>query len=979
MNRDVMGRQMFARGGQVQYMQEGGMPMAPPMAPPGGMMAPPMAPPPGGPGEMMAPPPGAPGEEFDPAALQSMLETAQTQFQGIDAAAENEDFGAMMNAIRGDEAPIEARYEELASMVGPEDAQQTPESVLTLLQPVMQMAAVDQGIGGLAQDEMMAPVEGPMAEGIMSTVNMAPPPGAPAPAPAGVDPMAMAAPGGAAPVNFRQGGAVQYFNPENEERVVQAEPNRLNELYDQNLALRQSIMGSGDQASEYEDQKRITQSQMLFDIAQGALAFATPGETQMSAAERLAQVAQPVLGNIGARTGDLQKFKQSQTKDARALKLDALGSAETMLDKEQTEAARTALAQQEIDATTARDVFAQAKDLLILSKQQSFAKGEGETDRKHGLRLADRKIAAQNALQQLQGSQQIGVETLRGQLRAELAGINNTFMENQQGREFSFKTKSTLSAQAYQTSANAKLFENQKAIQAIGNTNNVAEIALRDKLIKENNVLAAGVDAAQRAVDFENVLKRDGIKTASQITVMKAGTEQEKALATHRGAIQTEAANALAIRSSAERVLDRLQQDKVQFSTQAFQQFMQEELQDFQGDQKDIDREIAKVNSAFQQYMSNRSADQVDVQLDQSERKIVLDELYKKGMLGIEEAAANAISVGSKSKTATLTYITDPKRLERYKKGILPKSGDTKALFEQRLLDYATSKDVWDAEQGVWIDGGVQLTDDIENAIKQVNPELYERITGSVVPAKITGDGDTTEVDGKPLTLGSATVEIMNRDGTVNLDSAAWNSTRPNRYDPTLDYKQMIGASRIYPGFKKAWASATAQFSGTGDVDRASIDYAKAGASLETFANDLVTFSTNMIDGRVIKSITDLIAAEVGNIRPGGFINRSDLDAAATLSALRDGFAQSISMEAKLLPEYGGSSVGSTQKQVTGARKNVEDMKVLLNEVLAFQKGFQYDQVNLTGVDEGEDQSTSTAKSEIQLMVEQNKKKLKGE
>jgi len=366
-----MGRQMFAKGGAafpdlsgdgqitqkdilmgrgVVGMAAGGVPPAMMAPPPGDMMAPPpgdMMPPPG---DAMAPPT---GQEFDPAVFQGMLETAQTQFQGVDAAAENEDFGAMMNAIRGDEAPIEARYEELAGMVGPEDAQQTPESVLTLLQPVMQMAAVDQGIGGLAQDEMMAPVEGPMAEGIMSTVNMAPPGG---PAPAGPDPMAMAAPGGAAPVNFRQGGAVQYFADENEERVVQADPNRLDELYQQNLALRQSIMGSGDQASEYEDQKKITQSQMLFDIAQGALAFATPGETQMSAAERLAQVAQPVLGNIGARTGDLQKFKQSQTKDARALKLDALGSAETMLDKEQATLAATELAQQNLDAVSSENL-----------------------------------------------------------------------------------------------------------------------------------------------------------------------------------------------------------------------------------------------------------------------------------------------------------------------------------------------------------------------------------------------------------------------------------------------------------------------------------------------------------------------------------------------------------------------------------------------------------------------------------------------
>ena len=344
----------------VMGMAAGGVTPDPAMMPPpGGMMAPPpgdMMPPPG---DAMAPPPGG---EFDPAVFQGMLETAQTQFQGVDAAAENEDFGAMMNAIRGDEAPVEARYEELAEMVGPEDAQQTPESVLTLLQPVMQMAAVDQGIGGLAQDEMMAPVEGPMAEGIMSTVNMAPPGG---PAPAGPDPMAMAAPGGAAPVNFRQGGAVQYFNPENDNRVVKSlrprlrseliteEPviqsdgldqnggigGRRGDIFREQQALFQSLRG--DQSAAFEEQKNMTKAQMLFDIAQGALAFATPGETQMSPAERLAQVAQPVLGNIGARSGELLKFKQAQDKENQSLDMAALTESGQLYSNELASAAAT--------------------------------------------------------------------------------------------------------------------------------------------------------------------------------------------------------------------------------------------------------------------------------------------------------------------------------------------------------------------------------------------------------------------------------------------------------------------------------------------------------------------------------------------------------------------------------------------------------------------------------------------------------------
>jgi len=208
----------------------------------------------------------------------------------------------------------------------------------------------------------------------MSTVNMAPPPGAPAPAPAGVDPMAMAAPGGAAPVNFRQGGAVQYFNPDNKNRVVRPKPrsdstavieslrplrrsgsvseelviqadgldqngsvpaiSRDQELFNQDQKLFSQLLGAKDQQAAYDEQKKMTKAQMLFDIAQGALAFATPGETQMSPAERLAQVAQPVLGNISARSGDLLKFKQAQDAETRQLDMAALQSSQQKLATE---------------------------------------------------------------------------------------------------------------------------------------------------------------------------------------------------------------------------------------------------------------------------------------------------------------------------------------------------------------------------------------------------------------------------------------------------------------------------------------------------------------------------------------------------------------------------------------------------------------------------------------------------------------------
>jgi hypothetical protein len=166
---------------------------------------------------------------------------------------------------------------------------------------------------------MSAPVEGAMAEGIMSTVNM----GAPE-APVQV-------PGGPAPVNFNQGGAVQYMAPGG---VVDPALQRQQTLFDQQRNLYGQLLDPAQQEADLADQKDLTQAQMLFDVAQGALMFASPGERNMSPAEKLAQSFAPVLGNIGERAGAFGKFKQAQKAEGRQLDQMALQSASQLYGAE---------------------------------------------------------------------------------------------------------------------------------------------------------------------------------------------------------------------------------------------------------------------------------------------------------------------------------------------------------------------------------------------------------------------------------------------------------------------------------------------------------------------------------------------------------------------------------------------------------------------------------------------------------------------
>ena len=157
---------------------------------------------------MGAPPPA----DLGPATTEGIASQIDPQIaQIIQGAAQNfgdpetaENAEQMMNMVRGDQATVEERRMELGEMVGPEDAAQTPESVLTLVQPVLMMASMDTGgigpmdtggIGPMAQEAMNVPVTGEMTGGIMSMAGGPPEPE-----------------GGVPPVNFNQGGVVLRFD-----------------------------------------------------------------------------------------------------------------------------------------------------------------------------------------------------------------------------------------------------------------------------------------------------------------------------------------------------------------------------------------------------------------------------------------------------------------------------------------------------------------------------------------------------------------------------------------------------------------------------------------------------------------------------------------------------------------------------------------------------------------------------------------------
>lgn len=284
------------------------------------------------PSDMMMPPQGAP---MPPEAQQLQAVEQQAAMQGeqigqqyatdmisnLDMAETPED---VINAIRGNEKPLDARYMELAQFVGEEDAVQTPESVLAFVQPVIMMTeqgAMDSGIGELMQG-LMGDTEmtGDMAGGVGSL-------------------MAAGAQEAPAPQNFRQGGSVIKMAEGGDPASSQAEllmslmstgdgtAGNLKSYYNEMLPIYQEVLGQTD------EDRNMAKGQAYFDIAQAGLALASgvdprTGENMAGKpfAAQLAQASSALPAQFSERAKNMRQ--QDRALKAAALE-NAMGRAET--------------------------------------------------------------------------------------------------------------------------------------------------------------------------------------------------------------------------------------------------------------------------------------------------------------------------------------------------------------------------------------------------------------------------------------------------------------------------------------------------------------------------------------------------------------------------------------------------------------------------------------------------------------------------
>lgn len=367
-------------------------------------------------------------------------EYAQNMMAGIEGA---EDFKTMIDSIRGNDMPMQARYEELASYVGPQDAQQTPESVLAMVQPTIMMTeegAMSSGIGDLMQ-------------GIAGSVEMETAGGQPTAMGQGVGSMLVA--GAQEPVQaFRNGGVVKKYNvggvasandPALHEAFYAANllkpgyggqapipgtvPQKsginftvpqtpsLESLYEKSLPLYQKIMDQSD------SDKNLSKSQILFDVARRALAFA--GGVSPDTGENIANKSMAAQAAIATQTlpatmsAEIEKIRKAE----QGAKLGALESASsqysTLIDaankaklKQEEYEAKGAIEQMKIDADLMKPIKVGPEDSLYVNGEL-VAAGKGSKDfQAVRVRFADGTLSEESFNQKNRDDQQRLTELL---------------------------------------------------------------------------------------------------------------------------------------------------------------------------------------------------------------------------------------------------------------------------------------------------------------------------------------------------------------------------------------------------------------------------------------------------------------------------------------------------------------------------------------------------------------------------------------
>lgn len=429
----------------------------------------------------------------------------QQMMQGLDDAGDAEQ---LINALRGTEMPLEARYAELAELVGEEDAKATPETVLALVQPAIMLTeegATNTGIGQILQN-LMGDTEMENEEG-------------PTPMGQGVGALMMQGAGNTPPQNFNQGGpVVRRFQTGGEA----TQGDKLIGLASEYLPAYQQFMGGDDEASK---------AQAYFAIARAAANWASGMGPQGQDIRGLSPGAQ-FAANLGGLSGDLEKVAGSKAEQLARLKALALQAAQGKLDKTEEREYQMLMKDRELAAQLQRDEKQREFELLKLRTSGDIERENLRLKAEIDAAAAGTAFERQQKLEVLKGEIQKDNTLLQGGLNESLARVNSELRIGENALRFEdelkmqgIKTADQLRTMERGQQYNLALQKSQAGLDAISREDTQAHDLLKQEI---QNVFAGNQQLSQQ--EFESEL-RTRLQEGAQAF---SASEAEKARAYER-------------------------------------------------------------------------------------------------------------------------------------------------------------------------------------------------------------------------------------------------------------------------------------------------------------------------------------------------------------------------------------------------------------------------------------------------------------
>jgi hypothetical protein len=619
------------------------------------------------------------GGQMDPAQIAMMEAEAAGQAQGEQIGAmvgeqtmmgldQAEDFQGAIDALRGNSAPLEARYQELAGFVGDQDAMQTPESVLAMVQPTIMMTeqgAVDSGIGQLMQQitgnvEMETPDGQPtaMAEGVGSLMGVGQQP--------------------AEKKLLADGGAVG---------LVPAYQSAGEVSYDDILKRFQAVSG------DPQARKDALQSDILFNIADRGLAFA--GGVDPRTGENMAGA--PLLSQLGRAGAGLGATIGEKLASNRAL------------DQQLRTAALTETLSQEKEGRARSDAFSLAsmKSAAELEKQKIINAG---------------KLSEIGLKSKLDTQSKMTIEQLKQDGRIDLAKFNLSGDESLE----KLKQLGALTLEEYKqanrTALEGTLQQNREALEALRQTGRSADMIQADKLEKQNIQIRADLELNKLNVanEYEIDIIDRRHDQAVEINNTNNALQKELANVTNRlkerdVQVRENAEDRQLVNDSLNRLLEERRVKVSEFNAKISAAQAQEKI------------DLTKARDAFNQTSTLNEQDLNERKLLLEKDKLALDKFegeekvrLEEEKLALEAAASKFNKYGKALGATTIAIVSNPDLLQKYGNNTLTEEdGISASEMSAFLTKYNQPTMDWSEEKKAFVrKEGLALTDEMLDAIK---------------------------------------------------------------------------------------------------------------------------------------------------------------------------------------------------------------------------------------------------------------------